>query len=465
MNTAITSVFQKQQAYKLVLRDSTAQQRISSLKKLKLTIEAYEEEIYEALFLDLRKNKMESAITEVLFIYSELDFALKNTKRWMKPKRAKRTITSLLAKSTIQYQPKGSSLIIAPWNYPFQLTMSPLISAISAGNSVIIKPSEYSPNVSKIIKKIIDIAFEENQIACFEGDQSISEQLLQLPFDHIFFTGSPQIGKIVMKAAAENLSSITLELGGKSPVIIDQNTDIKGAADKIAWGKLINAGQTCIAPDYVFVHQNKLQEFIKYYKSATKKMFFHDDGTINTQDYARIINQRHANRLKDILDDAVKNGADLYWGGTLDSELTFTPTILCNPALNSRIMQEEIFGPILPIIPYKELSQVIKIINEKPKPLAFYIFSKNKKTIEHLLKNIPSGGACINDVIVHVSNPNLPFGGINGSGMGSCHGIYGFKSFSHERAIVYQSKLQPANVVYPPYYKKHKIINLLKKFM
>lgn len=465
MNTAITSVFQKQQAYKLILRESTAQQRIKSLRKLKLTIEAYEEEIYEALFLDLRKNKMESAITEVLFIYSELDFALKNTKRWMKPKRAKRTITSLLAKNTIQYQPKGSSLIIAPWNYPFQLTMSPLISAISAGNTVIIKPSEYSPNVSKIIKKIIDSSFEENQIACFQGNQSVSEQLLQLPFDHIFFTGSPQIGKIVMKAAAENLSSITLELGGKSPVIIDQNTDIKDAADKIAWGKLINAGQTCIAPDYVFVHQNKLQEFIEYYKNAATKMFFHDDGTINTQDYACIINQRHANRLKDILDDAVRNGADLYWGGTLDSELTFSPTILGNPPLDSRVMQEEIFGPILPIIPYKELTEVIQIINERPKPLAFYIFSKNNKTIEHLLKNIPSGGACINDVIIHVSNPNLPFGGINGSGTGSCHGIYGFKSFSHERAIVYQSKLQPANLVYPPYYKKNKILNLLKKFM
>ena len=268
-----------------------------------------------------------------------------------------------------------------------------------------------------------------------------------------------------MKAAAENLSSITLELGGKSPVIIDQNTDIKDAADKIAWGKLINAGQTCIAPDYVFVHQNKLQEFIEYYKNAATKMFFHDDGTINTKDYACIINQRHANRLKDILDDAVRNGADLYWGGTLDSELTFSPTILGNPPLDSRVMQEEIFGPILPIIPYKELTEVIQIINERPKPLAFYIFSKNNKTIEHLLKNIPSGGACINDVIIHVSNPNLPFGGINGSGTGSCHGIYGFKSFSHERAIVYQSKLHPANLVYPPYYKKNKILNLLKKFM
>lgn len=465
MNEIISSVFEEQQTYKHTLRLTSAKQRINSLRKLKHNIQAHENDIYKALETDLRKNKFESAITELFFIYSELDFAIKKLSKWMKPKRAGRTLTSFLAKSTIQYEPRGVCLIISPWNYPFQLTMSPLVSAIAAGNCVIVKPSEYSPEVAKIMKKIIFSTFEQHEVACFEGDQEVSEKLLELPFDHIFFTGSPQVGKLVMKAAANYLSSVTLELGGKSPVIIDDSANIKDAATKIAWGKLINAGQTCIAPDYLFVPRSKSEEFVSHYKTAVKKMFIKEDGQINTSNYAKIINKRHADRLKNIVDDAVQNGAKLLLGGSIDTEMTFAPTLLENISPESKVMQEEIFGPILPIIPYEDLNEVIRTINQKSKPLAFYIFSKRKETINHLLKSISSGGACINDVIIHVSNPNLPFGGVNGSGMGSCHGLYGFKAFSHERAVVYQSSLQPADIAYPPYDKKDKTLALLKRFM
>lgn len=466
MTDYIQTVFELQQKNKAVLQWSTAQQRILKLRRLRSAIEEFEEQIYAALQTDLRKSKFESALTEVFFALSEIDFAIKNLKKWMKPQRVRRTFTSILATNRIYQEPKGVCLIIAPWNYPFQLIMSPLISAIAAGNCIILKPSEISSATSTVITQLIKNTFQQEEIACFEGDRAISEFLLQLPFDHIFFTGSTTVGKAVMQAASKNLSSVTLELGGKSPVVIDETADIKDAASKIAWGKLINAGQTCIAPDHVFVHRSKHEEFIQHYKEAVTRQFFNDQEQLDTAQYSKIINRQHAERLMGLMTDAVDHGASIAWGGeVLWSELTIYPTLLSHVPLDSKIMQEEIFGPILPIIPYDNLEVPLNIINSKSKPLALYIFSKNKLTVKRLLKSTSSGGACINDVVIHVSNPHLPFGGVNGSGMGSCHGIFGFKTFSHERSVAFQSSFNMSQLIYPPYTNKEWVMKLLRKLM
>jgi aldehyde dehydrogenase (NAD+) len=461
------AIFDAQQKNQYAVRLSTAAERIQKLNALKNCIEAHESDIYEALHTDLRKNKFESAVTEVLFIYSEIDFAIKNLYGWMKPQHAARNIGNLLAKNRIYYEPKGVCLIIAPWNYPFQLVMSPLISAIAAGNCVMVKPSEYSSATSGLLFRLLEKTFEEQEIACIEGDATVSTDLLKLPFDHIFFTGSTAIGKIVMEAASKHLSSVTLELGGKSPVIIDETTNIPKAAEKIAWGKLINAGQTCIAPDYALIHPSKMEEFIEAYKAAVTEMFFDKtDKRLDFKSFAKIINQKHYDRIQNLVNEATDRGAIILWAGPSNLlHQTIHPTLLGHLPEICAIMEEEIFGPILPIIPYSSLDEAIGLINRKNKPLALYIFSEDQSHIRQILRNTSSGGACINDVLIHISNPNLPFGGVNQSGMGSSHGFFGFKTFSHERAVVFQSDINAASWVYPPYKKKQWILQLLKKLM
>lgn len=466
MAQTIDSVFEAQQRHKYTLRNTNAAQRVQKLKTLKAVIEKNEHNIYEALQLDLRKNQFEAAVTEVIFIYGEIDFAIKNLSKWMKPVRAGKSMVSLMAKNRIYYEPKGSCLIIAPWNYPFQLMMSPLLSAIAAGNCAILKPSELSPATSRVISKIIKECFEEEEICCFEGDAAVSTALLKLPFDHIFFTGSPAIGKIVMEAAAKNLTSVTLELGGKSPTIIDQSANLKNAAEKIAWGKLMNAGQTCIAPDYILIPKNKQEEFIKEYSEATKRMFFKNPQEINEDSYTKIINKKHFNRIVALIDDASAKGALVSFGGQYKEESqTINPTILTQLSSDAVIMEEEIFGPVLPVIPYQEIDEAILAINSKSKPLALYIFSDDNKNIRHIIKNTSAGGTCINDVLIHISNPKLPFGGVNSSGMGSCHGFFGFKTFSHERAVVFQSAMNMSSMIYPPYDGKSWVLKLLRRIM
>lgn len=461
------AIFNAQQINKHLVRQSSARERVQKLNALKSCIEAHEAEIYEALHTDLRKNQFEAAVTELLFTYSEIDFAIKNLSEWMKPQHAARNISSLLAKNRIYYQPKGVCLIIAPWNYPFQLLMGPLISAIAAGNCVIVKPSEYSSASSSMIAKLLEECFEEQEVACIEGDAALSAELLKLPFDHIFFTGSTAVGRMVMEAAAKNLSSVTLELGGKSPVLIDQTANIPKAAEKIAWGKLINAGQTCIAPDYILVHASKTEEFTEAYKAAAIRMFFdHQDNRLDFKSFAKIINQKHYDRIQGLIHDATEKGAEVLWTGPSNLlHQTIHPTLLGNLPAHCSIMEEEIFGPVLPVIPYNSLDEAIHRINQKSKPLALYMFSEDQANIRQALKNTSSGGACINDVLIHISNPNLPFGGVNHSGTGSSHGFFGFKTFSHERAVVFQSDINAANLVYPPYQKKKWLLNLLKRLI
>jgi aldehyde dehydrogenase (NAD+) len=465
MEQQIKSVFDLQQKHKFYLRKTDAKTRISKLKLLKQALEKAEEAIFAALEKDLRKNRFETAVTELYFTYAEIDFAIKKLKGWMKPKSAGKTMSNFFASNKIYYEPKGVCLIIAPWNYPLQLMMSPLISAIAAGNCVILKPSELSGATAGVISKLIAATFEPKEIACFEGDADVSTALLKLPFDHIFFTGSTAIGKVVMEAAAKNLTSVTLELGGKSPAIVDGNCDIKKAAEKIAWGKLVNAGQTCIAPDYVLIEESMLEDFIKQYKTSVLKMFF-ESAEINKNDYAKIVNAKQFHRLNKLKEDAINDGAVLAFGGETDAQsLTIMPTLLTSVKESSTIMLEEIFGPILPVITFKCLEEAIDVVNGKNKPLALYIFSDSKQNQKKIIAETSAGGTCVNDVLVHISNPNLPFGGVNNSGMGSCHGIFGFKAFSHERAVVFQSKLGLTRMIYPPYGKKMGLLKWLKKLM
>lgn len=451
MDEKIKTVFDLQQKYKFELRKTDAKSRIAKLKKLKQVLEAAEEEIFIALDTDLRKSRFETAVTELYFTYAEIDHAIKSLASWMKPKSVGKTMSNLFASNKIYYEPIGVCLIIAPWNYPLQLIMSPLISAIAAGNCAILKPSELSSSTAGVIHKIISNTFDEREIACFEGDVAISTALLKLPFDHIFFTGSTAIGKVVMEAAAKNLTSVTLELGGKSPAIIDDSCDLKKAAEKIAWGKLVNAGQTCIAPDYVLIDEKLETEFVSHFKAAADKMFF-NDGKINDQVFGKIINEKQFNRLDSLIKKAVTEGAKLEFGGeTNPGFLTINPTVLTSVNAENSIMKEEIFGPVLPIVKYKNLQNAVDFVNSKDKPLALYIFSDNAKNQEKIINETSSGGTCVNDVLVHISNPNLPFGGVNSSGIGSSHGIFGFKNFSHERAVVFQSKFGMTKMIYPPY--------------
>lgn len=465
MHQKVDVLFHQQKAYQRSNKLFEVRQRIDHLKKLKDVIQRHEPEIFNALSTDLRKSEFEAAVTEIYFVYSEIDFAIKHLSNWVKPRRARPTVASLFAKNRIIYEPKGSCLIIAPWNYPFQLTMSPLVSALAAGNTAIIKPSEYSPHTAAIIAAILDEAFDTSVVYCALGGQEVSETLLKLPFDHIFFTGSTQVGKIVMRAAAEHLSTITLELGGKSPALIHSSADLEKTAEKVAWGKLINAGQTCIAPDYVLIHHSQEEKFIQHFKTAATRLIYGENGTIDPNSYAKIINGKHMARLNLLIEDAIQHGAEIAWQGQNNLEDSISPTILRNVKPESRILEEEIFGPLLPIVTYSDIEEAIDFIRSKPKPLALYIFSSNTRAIDHIIKSTSAGGTCVNDVILHVSNPNLPFGGVNHSGMGGSHGYFGFKAFSHERSVMYQSRIPMSKLIYPPYSNKGWVLKFLKRWM
>lgn len=457
------ALFLAQNVNKQYIKMSDAAMRQAKLRRLKATIEKYEDAIFKALETDLRKNRFESALTEVYIIYTEINFAIKNLGRWMKPKKVSANRSNFFTKSQIVQEPKGLNLIIAPWNYPFQLLISPLISAIAAGNCAILKPSELAPATSGVLANLIQETFQPEEIALVEADAEVAKELLRLPFDHIFYTGSTAIGKEVMKAAAENLASVTLELGGKSPVIIHNSANLKKAAKKIAWGKWMNAGQTCIAPDYVFVHENQKDEFISLVKQQTENLY---GKPVNTADYGKIISKKHFFRIRHLIDDAVEKGAEVHFGAEyLSDELTIQPTVISSIKQHMEIAHEEIFGPVLLVFTYRLLSEVVLYLNAQPKPLAMYIFTRNLDVADELIARTSAGGTCVNDVMMHISNPNLPFGGVNHSGNGACHGRYGFKAFSHERAVMYQAGIDLNHLTYAPYAGKEKHLPLLKSLL
>ncbi len=461
MKQRINTLFEAQKLNFPKVKAESINVRKAKLEKLKKAISSRESEVVDALIKDLRKPAFESCIWEIYLMYGEIDFAIKNLSNWSKSHKIPSNFLTLMNDSRVLYEPKGVCLIIGPWNFPFQLIIGPLISAIAAGNCSILKPPSMAPATSAIVAKIIKETFSENEIAVVEGDASVSTELLDLPFNHIFFTGSPSVGKVVMAAASKHLASVTLELGGKSPVIIDSNANLSKAASKIVWGKFANSGQTCVAPDYVFVHESKRDQFVDLLSKNIEKEYILN-GSLNKNEYCKIISEGNFKRVKNLFDDAVKSGAQVKVGGTFDeADNTIHPTVLTNVSKESLIMKEEIFGPVLPVLTYKNIDEVLDYVNAKDKPLALYIFSENNTFINNIVNNTSSGGACVNDVVIHYTNPNLPFGGVNNSGLGNAHGFYGFKAFSHERGIMHQSKLFDFNsMIYPPYGGKIKEVAL-----
>lgn len=433
--------------------------RIENLKKLKHSIKNYEIEITNALYKDLGKSEFESYATEIGFVLSSIEHAIKNIKKWSKPKKVNSPLHLLPSKSEIIKHPYGVVLIMGPYNYPFQLLIEPLIGAIAAGNCAVLKPSEVAPNVSNVVKKLICKTFDNNYISCVEGSIETNTSLINSSFDYIFFTGSVPVGKIVMNAASKNLIPVTLELGGKSPVIVDKSANIKVAADRIIWGKTINAGQTCVAPDYIFVDKKVKDILINELKNSIIE--FYGDNIKENKDFGRIINNKHFNRLKSILE---KDKDSIIFGGNTD-EITkyIEPTILDVNSFDSACMKEELFGPLLPIITYEKLDDAILYINQNEKPLALYIFTENKNVENEVLNRTQSGGVSINDTISHIINPELPFGGIGNSGMGSYHGKYSFDTFSHERSIIKKSTKINITLAYPPFNKNK--LKYVKKFL
>ncbi len=447
----IRRVFEQQRRTALGLRESTVAERIARIKKLKAAVLAHRQHIIEAGFNDFGKPPAEVELTEILPVIAEANDAIRHLRDWMKPKKVLPSRMAVGTSAYTQYEPKGRVLIIAPWNYPVNLSLGPLVSAIAAGNTAIIKPSELTPHASAVTAKILRETFTEDEVALFEGDAPVAQALLELPFDHIFFTGSPAVGKIVMAAAAKNLTSVTLELGGKSPTIVDESADLAAAAQNILWAKFTNNGQTCIAPDHVYVHSHVKEAFIRHCVATLEAAYGKGEAQITSSSLARIVNERHAARVKALLDDAKARGARVLTGGVVvEGQRYVSPTLLTDIPLDASIMSEEIFGPLLPIISYDSLDSVIARINAEPKPLALYIWSTNEAHIKKVMQQTTSGGACINHCVIQFLHGNLPFGGVNNSGIGSGHGHYGFLAFSHERAVV-RSQIMLAKMFYPPY--------------
>lgn len=466
--TAITDVFAAQQKTAIKLRKSTADERIAKLKKLAATIEKYEPAFIEAMYADFRKPRQEVIATEILPTLMDTRHAIANVRKWMKTKRVGTPASLFGASSYVQYEPKGVSLIISPWNYPIYLVFGPLVYAIAAGCTAIVKPSELTPNTSAVISRVIAEAFGKEEIACFEGGVEVSTALLELPFNHIFFTGSPAIGKVVMQAAAKHLTSVTLELGGKSPAFIDESTDLKDAAEKLVWGKFVNNGQTCVAPDYLLVKRERQEALINEMKNFIEKYYNSDRrGVEHSSSYARIVNDRHFQRISQLITDALEKGAHMATSGrTIAEERFIAPTILTNVTTHMKIMQEEIFGPVLPVITYDNLGEAIDFVNSMEKPLALYIFSKSNEKINRILQETSAGGTCINDCIIHLANHNLPFGGVNNSGIGKTHGFYGFEAFSNIRAVLRQRiGFTTVKTLYPPYGEKiDSMLKMMRRF-
>jgi len=418
--------------------------RVRMLRTLRKAILAFEQDILKALHRDLKKSKLEAYTTEIGQCLAEITFVLKHLKNWMKPQRVGRSKFFPLSSGWIVPEPLGISLILSPWNYPFKLAVSPLIDSLAAGNCVILKPSEISKNTERVIAKMITEHFDDRSVSVVCGGPDTAQKLLGYKFDYIFYTGGETIGKIVMKAAAQHATPVTLELGGKSPCVVDENCNLERAAKRITWGKFLNAGQTCVAPDFLLVHKNAKEKLIREMKKWIEK--FYGERPCDSADYGRIINEPHFNRLSKLL----KDGKVVLGGQTSREELYISPTVIENIPENASLMSEEIFGPILPILEFNNVSGAIDLINKKPKPLALYIFSRDKGFQQRIISETSSGSVCINDTIVHLTVPNLPFGGVGKSGFGRYHGKAGFDTFSNPKSVFRQTMLFDIPKRFPP---------------
>ena len=461
---AIQQVFDSQLATSRQWRESTAAERIIRLKKLRVALMARREDFYRAFTAECGKPNAEVEATEFLPILDEIRHAIGCLKRWMRPTRVWPTLTTIGTYASIHYQPRGRCLVIAPWNFPLNLCFGPMVSALAAGNTVILKPSEMTPAVNAVMVQVVAATFAPHEVALFEGSLPTSQALLALPFDHIFFTGSSAVGKIVMSAAAKHLTSVTLELGGKSPVIVDETADLRLAAETLLWGKFTNCGQICVAPDHVFVHESVKARFVNECRRVLVERF----GATPAQqrqspDYGRIISQHHTRRLAQLLQEAQAKGANLLAGGEVDEATCYlSPTLIDQVPADAGLMQEEIFGPVLPVIGYTDIDQVVHDINAGPKPLALYLWSRDKVSTRRILQRTSSGGVAINHCVLQYAHGNLPFGGVNHSGIGNAHGYFGFKAFSHARAVLESGPVMVAKLFFPPFTNiKKKCIRLM----
>lgn len=443
VNDSIAAIVSAQQGYFRQAITREVDFRLQQLTKLRQVLIAKESEIVKALRVDLNKSEQEAYTTEIGMVYKELSFIIKNLKRWAKPKRVSTPLTHIGSKSMVYTEPYGNVLIIAPWNYPWQLAISPLIGALAAGNTAIVKPSELTPSVSKLITTIIEETFEPQYVASVEGGPEVSESLLNQPMDYIFFTGSTKVGRIVMEAASKQLTPVTLELGGKSPCIVHEDAPLALAASRIAFGKFTNAGQTCVAPDYILVHSKVKERFITHLKTAITS--FYGENPLLNPDYGRIVSEKHFERLTGFLN----NGTLRHGGNTSRERLLIEPTVMDNITWEMPVMEEEIFGPLCPILTYENIHEAVQAINARPKPLALYLFTENEDVQDYVLSSVSFGGGCVNDTLMHLATPYLPFGGVGESGMGSYHGEHSFHTFSHRKSVLKQTNRFDFKFRYP----------------
>jgi len=420
------------------MKATTAEERKEKLKKFKLAVEAHGDEIVAAVKQDTRKPENEIRVTEILNVIANIERNINNLDEWMKPVEVVPS-QNKNDKARIVYEARGVCLVLGPWNFPLGLVLGPLAAAVAAGNCCIVKLTDLCPKTAGVAARIIKQAFQEKEVALFEGGVDVATALLELPFNHIFFTGSTRVGKLVMAAAAKHLATVTLELGGKSPVIIDEGADVKKIAGDLAAAKQFNGGQACISPDYVFIKEHQKSALIEEFRAKVKQNLYRDDGSIKKENIAQIVNDQNFARIRKLFDDAVAKGARVAVGGTLEqADRTIHPTMLTDVTPDMQIMQEEIFAPIVPVLTYRNIDEVIEHISGRGKPLALYIYSNDRNNIDKVLERTSSGGVTINGFFSHYLENQLPFGGVNQSGMGSYHGVFGFKAFSHERAIYMQ---------------------------
>ncbi len=450
----IESIVRAQREFFLTGKTRKHDFRREQLQRLQRAMKEWARPLFDALWQDLHKSEQEATLTELSIVEGEIRNHLRHLKRWMRPERRSTPLKMMPSRSRVVSEPLGTALIISPWNYPVQLLLNPLVGAISAGCTAVLKPSPYTPNVARVIEQMITATFDEKYIAVVQGNRDVNTSLLEQRYDVIFFTGSPSLGRIVMQAAAKHLTPVVLELGGKSPCIVDKGADVKIAAQRIAWGKTLNAGQTCIAPDYLLIHHSLQQQFIEEFKLAVERL--HGKDPRSSQHYVRLVNDRAWERVASYL----KDGRVVAGGEHIREERYIAPTLLSDVNPSAPVMQEEIFGPVLPMITFDEREEIVRFITEREKPLAFYYFGKEEKGWK-MLRRTSSGGACINDTIMHIANEGLPFGGVGNSGMGAYHGKLSYDAFSHYRAVV----VTPTWLDLPFRYMPYKMFSFVKKLL
>jgi aldehyde dehydrogenase (NAD+) len=459
-------LFDLQTANRWTVAASTAAQRVERLERLRGAIGQRRDRLCAAIRADFGKHAVETELTEVLPVMEEIALVARHLRRWVRPQRVSTPMTLAGGRSEIRYEPKGLVLILSPWNYPFLLAIDPLVAAVAAGNCVILRPSDKTPRTTAFLHELVSSVFPENEAAVVVGGHEVADALIDLPFDHVFFTGSTAVGRKVMTAAARHLSSVTLELGGKSPVIVDETADLDAAGARVAWGKFINAGQTCVAPDYALVHEAVADGFVEALVRAIARSYGADEASrAASADLPCMVDGRACDRLEGAIRGAVNAGARVIVGGMIDAGARrIAPTVVTNVAPDSPLMAEEIFGPVLPILTFRGLDEAVAMVRAMPKPLALYVFSRRQANIDLVLGGTTAGGTCVNHVVMHLANPHLPFGGVGDSGMGHYHGRFGFEAMSHARAVYRQVMPSGLSFLFPPYTaRSEKLMRMLRR--